>query len=127
MQRKFLLDTDVLINHLRDIDTKTILELSAKGEIFICAITNFEILRGMRKNEEDDTLLLLQTIKSLEITKDVAAIAAKYYNIYFKSHDLELPDIFIAAVAKFNQLTLVTMNKKHFPMKDIGVISPNVS
>lgn len=124
MQKRFLLDTGILINHLRDIDIKTISTLSDKGEIFICAITNFEILRGMRKNEENKTFPLLQTIKSLEITKEVSAIAAKYYNIYFKSHDLELPDIFIAAVAKHYQLTLVAINKKHFPMKDIEIIYP---
>jgi len=50
-------------------------------------------------------------------------IAGRYVNRYGKSHGVEVMDALIAATAKVNRLPLWTLNKKHYPMRDIRFFS----
>jgi len=51
--------------------------------------------------------------------------AGEYLQSYAKSHGLELGDALIAASAHITNVPLWTLNKKHYPMKDIRLHSPD--
>jgi predicted nucleic acid-binding protein len=67
----------------------------------------------------------LDEFEVYEVTTSVGKQAGLYwqqYNKQFKT--LSLADCLIAATANVNNLTLVSLNIKHFPMNDIKVLSP---
>ncbi|AYO30065.1 hypothetical protein D2962_05070 [Biomaibacter acetigenes] len=53
-----------------------------------------------------------------------SANGRRYLNLYRKSHALTIPDAIIAASAKYKNATLITLNIKHFPMKEIDIVRP---
>lgn len=117
----YLLDTTVLIDHLRGRDTGLLPKLQ---QAHISAMTRFEIMRGARHSELQATRVLLDTLISLDLTTQIMDVAADYARLYERSHRLEAPDLFIAATAKTHRVTLVTSNRKHYPMTDITVVQP---
>ena len=48
--------------------------------------------------------------------RDIAAKGGLYRRDYIKSHNVGLADALIAATAKHLDATLLSLNKKHFPM-----------
>ena len=55
---------------------------------------------------------------------EIAVDAGKYRNKFYSSHGLLLPDALIAASAKKVGAILITLNKRHYPMKDIKIQVP---
>lgn len=112
-----LIDTDVLIDYLRDYaDAVAYLE-SITEPVFISAITVAELYAGVREGEERTALDSF--IKAFEIVLIDEAIAIQgglYRRDYRKSHNVGLADAIIAASAESKNAVLVTLNKKHFPM-----------
>ena len=43
---------------------------------------------------------------------------------YSRSHGLELADALVAAAAHVNGISLWTLNKRHYPMRDVRLFSP---
>ncbi len=121
----FLVDTTILIDHLRGKSEAGLWLLSVQQSgLAISVITRAEILGGMRPKEEFATRALLSQLLSLSIEVGVADAAADYRRLYGKSHQLLLPDALIAATARTHGLTLATLNTKDFPMTDIQVQRP---
>jgi predicted nucleic acid-binding protein len=112
-----LIDTDVLIDYLRDhADAVAYLE-SLTEQAFISAITVAELYAGVREGEE--RAALDSFIKAFEIVLVDEVIAVKgglYRRDYRKSHNVGLADAIIAASAESKNAKLVTLNNKHFPM-----------
>jgi len=48
--------------------------------------------------------------------REIGVTGGLYRRDYRKSHETGLADALIAATARLHSLTLVTLNKKHFPM-----------
>lgn len=119
----YLVDTTILIDHLRGQSAATNWLLATRGHA-ISVITRAEILGGMRPKEEDVTRSLLNQLALLSIDIEVADVAASYRRLYWKSHQLLLPDALIAATAKIHGMTLATLNVKDFPMEDIQILRP---
>ena len=69
---------------------------------------------------------LLNSIEEVRIDGEIAVAAGRYRNKLCASHGLLLPDALIAASAKQVGAVLVTLNKKHYPMKDIKIQVPYV-
>ena len=70
-------------------------------------------------------------LKELE-TWDVTPIIAKQAGLYWQQYskqlkNISLTDCLIAGTANVNDLMLVSLNIKHFPMKDIKVLNPHDS
>ena len=52
----------------------------------------------------------------IPIDEKIAMIGGLFCRDYRKSHGVGLADSLVAATAKMNNLQLVTMNRKHYPM-----------
>lgn len=112
-----LIDTDVLIDYLRDHADAVVYLESIAEEVFISAITVAELYAGVREGEE--RAALDSFVKAFEIVLVDEAIAVKggmYRRDYRKSHNVGLADAIIAASAEAKNAILVTLNSKHFPM-----------
>ena len=127
MQRSFLLDTDVLIDHLRK--KKNALdflsnEIEEGSLLFVSVISRVEIFAGMRRGEEDAVNSLFDLITPIEVDVNIADKAGEYLRKFSKSHALNIGDAIIAATTSEMTLKLITKNVKHYPMKDIEVVRP---
>lgn len=110
----YLIDTNILIDHLRgDLKVTQFLTKVEKGEItaFISVITEYEILCGKFSPKiEKEINKLFSIFPSLNITSEVAKVAAKFY----KKYQLRIADALIAATTFCFNTTLITRNLKHF-------------
>lgn len=116
-----------MIDHLRGLEQarKFLHNRKHVGDVLYCStITRAELFAGVRLQEEPLLRALLGTLREVVADEKVAEEAGAYYRQYGKSHGLLLPDALIAASAKCAEASLVTLNAKHFPMKDITVLVP---
>lgn len=65
-------------------------------------------------------------MEEVRIDGEIGVAAGRYRNELYASYGLLLPDGLIAASAKQVGTVLVTLNKKHYPMKDITIQVPHV-
>ena len=117
---KFLVDTSVLIDHLRG-DSRSVALLArlaqAGEELWSVTPVRTEILAGMRKGERSATLALLDSLRWLDITVEVADRAGALAARYLASHrNIDTVDYLIAAGAALLDARLLTQNVRHFPM-----------
>lgn len=121
--RTVLVDTDVLIEVLRDRDpaiTSTWLRaVSDDTLVSYTPVTAAEIEHGARAQEREKTHSLMAALTCLPIDAECGRRAGEYLRQFRKSHALELGDALIAAAAAVHQLPLWTRNRKHFPMRDL--------
>ena len=120
-----LLDTSVIIdaiNGKRNRD-QLLKELLYHGHLLACCPINVtEVYAGLRAHEEARTLNLLQSLQYYPITWPVARLAGDLKRDYGrKGITLATTDVTIAAVALYNELTLITDNLKHYPMKELDL------
>ena len=115
-----LLDTDILINLLRgNAAARDFIEESLEENELLCSVISVaEIWAGMRPKEEKATRGLVDSLKIIDVSRDVAEKAGTFKGAA-KGHSLELDDCLIAATAFCTGTTLATGNGKHYPMKDI--------
>ncbi len=119
------LDADVLIHHLRG-DKKAlsflqILLSDSTLEPCISAIQRAEIVFFMRPEEESLTFSFLSHFSCEPLDKNIVDEAGKLYRAWHKSHGVDINDCFLAATVKLTGGKLYTLNKKHYPMKDIAI------
>ena len=121
----YILDTGVLIRHLRDYQgyPELVDRLTDEGDVFISAMTRLEIVRGMRERELDDTFELLDSMETVNVTRWVADQAGEIIR-YWKTRGNPIgdADAIIASSALQHGLTLVTTNPKHFPMPELNTL-----
>lgn len=121
----YLIDTDIIIWVLRDNKkyANLLINLSRKGSLCISTVTIAEIYKNVYPAELIKTENLLNELQSLDVTPLIAKQAGLYWQEYSKQlQNLSLMDCLIAGCANVNNLTLVSLNKKHFPMKDIKLL-----
>ncbi len=83
----------------------------------ISAVTAAELYAGVREGRERKILdELIKNSTIIPITEKIAVSGGLYRRDYLKSHGVGLADAIIAATAETENATLVTLNKKHFPM-----------
>lgn len=117
---KYLLDTDVLVNHFRAKEPLK-LEIIAEG-VGISIITLGELLYGARKSDNPQKSLIRLEKDLVGIRVNVenlnTAVMDRFANIKAslekKRQRLKDFDLLIAATAMVNNLILVTKNLKHF-------------
>ena len=113
-----LADTSLLIDFFRKSDKSKsqLISLIKRGYKFcICVITEYEIYSGATPEQLDYWQKFLKKIDV--VTLDQAAIKAAVdinKTLKIKRNQIDLADLFIAAIAVSNNLPLVTLNKKHF-------------
>ena len=117
-----LVDTDVLIAHLRGLQAAGSW-LSAtrrtSGPLAVSAITVTELTGGMRSTERGHVWRLLSTLRTQDVNELVARRAGELMRQYRRSHSgIGLGDYLIAATADVRGFELATLNVRHFPMLD---------
>ncbi|MBI3813073.1 MAG: type II toxin-antitoxin system VapC family toxin [Nitrospinae bacterium] len=127
MDSPFLIDSDILIDHLRK--EKNALrflqtEIENNSLLFISVISRVEIYAGIRKGEEDIVKSLFKMLTPVDVNVMIADKAGEYLQKFSKSHTLNIGDSLIAATAREMKLRLITRNVKYFPMKDIEILKP---
>lgn len=123
----YLLDTDILIWLLRG--NKQIIEkvllMKDEAELCISVISVAEIYKNIFPSEIPTTETFLSQHIIFDINAAIAKQAGLYWQQYSKSlRNLSLADCFIAATVNTHNLTLVSLNIKHFPMHNINKINP---
>jgi predicted nucleic acid-binding protein len=124
---EILLDSDVIIAWLRGYYpfSKLIPELLQKGDLLGWTLVSVaEIFTGVRKAEEQQVSNLFLILEIVPLSTEIGKKAGYYLQAYSRSHHVELGDAMIAAAASLNRRSLWTLNKKHYPMKDIRFYSP---
>ena len=116
---KYLVDSDVIIWYLRG-RSKTvelIEHLLEDGTLACSVLSIFEVMRGARAEEIEDTEGFLRTLEVLPVTEEVPYLAAALA----KRYSMALVDAHIAASCLLSGAVLVTYNRKHYNLNDIRV------
>lgn len=127
MPQALLLDSDILIDHLRKEQSALdyIRQKMTDGSpLFISVISRIEILSGSRKGEEEIIRSLFDVLTAVDLDLAISDSAGAYLSKFRKSHALSIGDAVIAATAKEMGMKLVTRNIKHYPMKDVEIVKP---
>jgi predicted nucleic acid-binding protein len=115
-----LVDSDVLIAHLRGVDTARqwlIESRTTTGPMAVSVVSVAEITGGMRSAERREVWRLLGTFRAQPVDELTARRAGELMRQYRRSHrGIGLGDYLVAATADVRGLELATLNIKHFPM-----------
>jgi predicted nucleic acid-binding protein len=115
-----LVDTDVLIWHLRGYPNAT-RRLDELGALTLSAISWLEVLQGMRNKAElvaVKKMLDKRAATLLPVTEAITRRATELMESLTLSHGLQMGDALIAATALKHQLPVLTANVKHFGAVD---------
>ncbi|MFZ2891465.1 type II toxin-antitoxin system VapC family toxin [Sulfuricurvum sp.] len=116
---QIVLDTNILIEILKN-NTQTLRAVEGlNGGLCISAITVMELYFGARdKTELSKLKKFIELFEVIEINADISSQAILLIEKYAKSHHLDIPDALIAASVLVNKLPLMTYNRKDFKYID---------
>jgi predicted nucleic acid-binding protein len=121
-----LIDSDVLIAHLRGLDVARgwLLDARAAGPLMISAVSVAELTGGMRSAARREVRALFSALRVEPVTEMIARRAGEFMRQHRRSHSgIELADYLIAATADVRGLELATLNTRHYPMFE-GLAAP---
>lgn len=113
----FLLDSDVLIAHLRGKREVVafLRDLTEEGPLMISVLNRFEILQGARPHDLERTRDLLDNLESLPVDRRIVDLARRVSRHYRSTGWTIGPgDCLLAATAMIHDLVVVTFNRKHY-------------
>ena len=117
MKLNVLIDTDLLIDVLRGIDPAIQFLEATDHRKFISCVTLTELYAGVREGKERSLLeRFIHLFEVIFIDDKLAKVAGLIKRDYSKKAGTGFADAIIAATAIQYNYTLVTLNKKHFPM-----------
>jgi predicted nucleic acid-binding protein len=120
---RLLLDTSVLIDvlRLRRGRRELLAELARGGHTFATTALNVaELYAGMRPEEEARTEEFLDVLDCYLLTGAAARLAGRLkYRYARKGRTLTLADSIVVAIAMERRCTLMTDNRKDFPMPEL--------
>lgn len=112
-----LIDTDVLIDYLRNREEAVLFLESSNELMLLSVITIAELYAGTREGSERETLdEFIRAFETVHVDEEIAVTGGLYRREYGKSHGIGLADALIAASAEATNARVVTLNKRHFPM-----------
>lgn len=123
----YLVDTNIIIWVLRgsEIYEKILQRFKNKGSISISTVTVAEVFMNSYPSELTLTENILKESEILDVNYRIAKQGGLYWQQYNKKFkNLSLVDCIIAATAKDQNLTLLTLNVRHFPMDNIRILNP---
>jgi toxin FitB len=126
MGRKYLLDSNVVIDYMAELfprKTLTWLNKIINQDIITSVITKIEVL-SYDPEKDDNYEILVEFFDAATILDLTDDIVAKTIEIRQKSR-IKLPDAVIAASAILNNLALITRNVRDFQkIDDLILINP---
>lgn len=128
--KTLMIDTTLLIDYFRKTDKSKsrLVQLSERfDQLVISAVTEFEIYIGATEAQLTFWTELLSEILVLPFDSQAAHIAVEIQRDLKKLRKtIEKADLFIAATAVANGLTLNTLNRKHFDkIKQLTLLDEN--
>lgn len=124
----YLLDTTVLIAHLRGDEevARLLLDLLAdKHSLATSCVNVAEVERGIQPKERRAANALLTRLRFLETTREAATRAGRYQADFGRRGvTIHTADALVAGTAKAHGATLLTDNVADFPMSDLKVAAP---
>jgi predicted nucleic acid-binding protein len=122
----FLADTSLIVDLINDRNDRGnfVRQLLKPGDtVGYCAINLIEVYSGMRTGEEEITEALFTRLLYYEATPEIARAAGRLrFDWRRNGQSLSLADATLAAVCLHNNLTLLTDNRKHFPMLQLPAL-----
>lgn len=113
----YLVDTDILIDYLRGYAPAITALEQDTHDLYLSVMNVAELYQGTRHEKECQKLAsTLSAFIILPMTAEIAVLGGKFSAKYKASHDAGLVDCLIAATAHLHDLTLRTLNSKHYPM-----------
>lgn len=123
MGKKYLIDTNSVIDYLDNKLTEKANELIDGIDSKISVITRMELLAWSGASKEQ-TVILDEFINASDVFALEEPIILKAIDIR-KTHKTKLPDAIIAATALVNKLTIITRNTKDFDkVGSLEVLNP---
>jgi len=117
MSGVLVIDTDVLIDYLRDQPQAVAFLEGCDQVLALSVITVAELYAGVRDGEERHRLdSFVEAFDLIPLDGKAAVVAGLWRRQYGRSHGTGLADALIAASADAVGGTLVTLNQRHFPM-----------
>jgi len=119
---KFLIDSDVIIWHLRGRrETGELLKNLQKTGVPACSsLSVVEVQQGVKLGEEKKTDAFLDSLTVYPVDRKIATEAGQCIRDYRKRGiALEIPDAVIAATCLVHNLILLTYNQNHYPMPEL--------
>jgi predicted nucleic acid-binding protein len=121
----YLLDTTVLIAHLRGDEAVTgflVDALAGRHLLGTSCVNIAEVERGIRARERKAAGALLSRLRFLETTREAATRAGRYQAEFgTRGVTIHTAEALIAGTARAHGAILVTANVQDFPMRDIRV------
>jgi len=116
--KKLMVDSTILIEYFRKTDkanSKLVAHFKNYDQLYISSVTEFEVVNGATPSHLQfwDGMLLRFTILNFD-SKTARQAAEIVTKLKTKRKTIDKPDLFIAATAVVNGLTLDTLNIKHF-------------
>ena len=116
--KKLMVDSTILIDYFRKTEkanSKLVAHFKNYDQLYISSVTEFEVVNGATQSHLQfwDGMLPRFTILSFD-SKTARRAAEIVAQLKTKRKTIDKPDLFIAATAVVNGLTLDTLNVKHF-------------
>jgi predicted nucleic acid-binding protein len=122
MSDTLLVDTDILIDYLRDYQPAVEWLEALTVDLKLSAINVAEIYSGMREPERRKIETLLECFTIIPLDAALAESGGLLRRDFGKSHGTGLADAIIAATVQKLGCSLATLNHKHFPMLDSVIV-----
>ncbi|MGJ3234689.1 type II toxin-antitoxin system VapC family toxin [Marivirga sp.] len=117
-----LLDTSVLIDLFRKKEKENSFFYSLldyEEDFAISAVTHYEIGIGNKKSKSNYWNHVYENLAFLDFNQSASDMAIDIYlNLKMKNKLIDIADILIASVAMSNEISLATLNIKHFERID---------
>ncbi|WP_449241580.1 PIN domain-containing protein [Desulfoscipio gibsoniae] len=119
MSLKVLVDTNILIDHLRNVPKATELMEEVENNSYeglLSTINILELMAAPKMTEKrfESIKCLLDIFEHVPVDSNIAIVAGQNLAKYRASHGLEPMDAIIAATARVSEAVLFTLNIKHF-------------
>ena len=124
----YLLDTTVLIGHLRgdgDVVHRLRTAVGAGHQLAVACVQLAEVESGLHPSERARAAALFRSLGFLVTTKEASLRAGRYQVEWRrKGVTLHTPDALVAGTARAHGAVLVTDNDRDLPMRDVRVEAP---
>ena len=119
MAKRYLIDTDVLIEYLRGREQAIRYLEGLEGVLCVSAITVAELYSGVKGEQEQAALdRFVEAFEVIAVDEALAKLGGLCRRDYRPKHGTGLADALVAMSAKAAGAVLVTFNRRHYPMID---------